>query len=92
MTTGSELRERAAKLGGADFARQCRDLLFDVENEYWLKLYALFGEAGDGRKELDAPSLEWAQGYARAAIGDLERLAEALEARREAMQWKRMES
>ena len=85
MMTESELRERAAKLGGADFAQQCQDLLFDVENEYWQKLYTFFREAGDGRKELDAPSLEWAQGYVRAAIEDLEKLDVVLEIKKKAI-------
>ena len=83
--TQSELRERISKASDSDFAQQCRDLLFDVENEYWQKLYTFFREAGDGRKELDAPSLEWAQGYARTAIEDLEKLDEVLEAKKESI-------
>ena len=83
--TQSELRERISKASDSDFAQQCRDLLFDVENEYWQKLYTFFREAGDGRKELDAPSLEWAQGLLRLAIDGLERLDKVLEAKKESI-------
>ena len=81
--TKDKLRERVAKLSDADYAQQCWDLLFDVETEYWLKLFTFFREARDGRKELNAPSLEWAQGYVRTAIEDLEKLDEVLEAKKE---------
>ena len=83
--TESELRERVAKVSDADYAQQCWHLLFDVENEYWLKLYTFFREARDGKAALNKPSLEWAQGYVRAAIEDLEKLCNVLEAKKEAI-------
>ena len=83
--TKSELRERVNKVSDADYAQQCWDLLFDVENEYWQKLYTFFREAGDGKSAMDKPSLEWAQGYVRAAIEDLEKLCKALEAKKESI-------
>ena len=83
--TESELRERMAKLSDADYAQQCWDLLFDAENEYWQKLYTFFREARDGKAALDKPSLEWAQGYVRAAIEDMEALDKSLEAKKEAV-------
>ena len=57
--TESELRERVNKVSDADYARQCWNLLFDVENEYWQKLYTFFREARDGKAELNKQSLEW---------------------------------
>ena len=83
--TESKLRECVTKLSDADYAQQCWELLFDVENEYWLKLCTFFREAGDGKAALNKPSLEWAQGYVRAAIEDLEKLCNALEAKKESI-------
>ena len=83
--TKSELRERVNKVSDADYAQQCWHLLFDVENEYWMKIYDFFREAADGKAELNKQSLEWAQGYARAAIEDLEKLCNVLEAKKEAI-------
>ena len=83
--TESELRERVNKVSDADFAQQCWNLLFDVKNEYWLKIYTFFREAADGKAELNKQSLEWAQGYVRAAIEDLQKLDEVLEAKKESI-------
>ena len=83
--TESELRERVAKLSDADYAQQCWNLLLDVENEYWQKIFTFFREAKEGKAELNKQSLEWAQGYVRAAIEDMEKLCNALEAKKEAI-------
>lgn len=77
------LRDRVSKLSDADYAQQCLNLFFDIENEYWQKVYEFLQNAADGNKELDAYSLEWAQGLVRAAIEDLEKLDKVLEAKKE---------
>ncbi len=83
--TESELRDRISKTSDASFAQQCWELLFDVENEYWEKLFACFREARDGVCEMDRKSLDWAQNLVRAAIEDLEKLNKVLAAKKEAL-------
>ena len=83
--TESELKGRADKLDDKEFARQCWELLFDVEYKYCQKIYTFFRKARDGKAELDKPSLERAQGCARAAIEDLQKLDKALEAKKESI-------
>lgn len=83
MTIKAELKERIQMASDSDFAQQCWNLLFDIENEYWQKAYTFFREARDGRREMNAASLERAQGLLRLAIDDLERLCKVLEIKRE---------
>lgn len=83
MAEERNLKDRISKTSDADFARQCGDLLFDVENEYWLKVSDFFRQSADGLREIDNPSLEWAQCLVRSAIEDLEKLDCVLEAKKE---------
>ena len=68
-----------------DFAWECWDLVKSVSSGHLFCLAVVFQMAKEGTAELDAKRIEEAQGMARLAIEDLQKLDKALEAKKESI-------